>query len=613
MDHKSTNKTKENKYKPLNIFFFFEKKSDELMEIKEIISSMTDKFIIKGEFNKPSLLNELSYYFGISDIVRGKINKKETQNLILCYSSFDNSKALLFDFIDKFKEGIVNHDDHPFFIFLNDEKNINYNIKQLIIDINKFQENIDNKRKLDSRNISLENKETIFEKIENIFNYFNENDEKNIDFNSNYNKSYTVNILTIGKRGSGKSSLINRLLGEKKAFAQKNAKTLNTEEYYHRYFPIKFIDSAGFEIGTLKQIENVTNFLEKNNLSYENIFKKIHFIFYLFKNNDKFEDIELEIIKKLFSFNIDIFFIITNMTNKNDEDLSKASFEDILSEKNFSEEEIKKIIDNTFCLDLLDINYSETLSILLLNLVKKIEIYQQSNDYILECINNIYNYNKRSNNNNLFESGEIETPLCDNKNIEEGILVKISQKSPNDLIGIIKETIKNNIFYIDYETDREAKYNLALKIVDSFTSSAFWWGVNPVPILCSYLSKLSRKRMIKEIGEIYEVVVENRLKEKNNKEYQEPYLCSKFPIPLLGNIIDGLDNKHFTLSVGKKIVDEFDKDYAKIDIIDKYYNLATIYKDNFNILKEFPLLFKEKYWFDVNIYQYSKSSLNKIK
>ena len=102
------NKTKENKYKPLNIFFFFEKKSDELMEIKEIISSMTDKFIIKGEFNKPSLLNELSYYFGISDIVRGKINKKETQNLILCYSSFDNSKALLFDFIDKFKEGIVN-------------------------------------------------------------------------------------------------------------------------------------------------------------------------------------------------------------------------------------------------------------------------------------------------------------------------------------------------------------------------------------------------------------------------------------------------------------------------------------------------------------------------
>lgn len=156
--------------------------------------------------------------------------------------------------------------------------------------------------------------------------------------------------MTIGKRGSWKSRLINRLLGEKKAYAQLNAKTLNTKEYYHNYYPIKFIDSAGFEIGQLSQIEKLTDFLEKNNLNQENIFKKIHFIFYLFKNKDKFEDAELTIIKQLLSFNIDIFFIISHITEE-DEESSKSYFEDKLIEKYFSEQEIKRIIDNTFCLD----------------------------------------------------------------------------------------------------------------------------------------------------------------------------------------------------------------------------------------------------------------------
>lgn len=90
--------------------------------------------------------------------------------------------------------------------------------------------------------------------------------------------------------------------------------------------------------------------MEKNNLNQENIFKKNDFIFYLFKNKDKFEDAELTIIKQLLSFNIDIFFIISHIT-EDDEESSKSYFEDKLIEKYFSEQEIKRIIDNTFCLD----------------------------------------------------------------------------------------------------------------------------------------------------------------------------------------------------------------------------------------------------------------------
>ena len=62
-----------------------------------------------------------------------------------------------------------------FFIFLKDEKDEvikEFNIKQLIkkINENKKKNKIKNTRKLDSRNISCETKD--------IFNYFNENDEK---------------------------------------------------------------------------------------------------------------------------------------------------------------------------------------------------------------------------------------------------------------------------------------------------------------------------------------------------------------------------------------------------------------------------------------------------
>ena len=47
-------------------------------------------------------------------------------------------------------------------------------------DIDKLEKRVSNFKRLDSRNISIETKNTIIQKIENIFDYFNENDEKKI-------------------------------------------------------------------------------------------------------------------------------------------------------------------------------------------------------------------------------------------------------------------------------------------------------------------------------------------------------------------------------------------------------------------------------------------------
>ena len=163
--------------------------------------------------------------------------------------------------------------------------------------------------KLDSRNIYIETEETIITTINKIYNYYNgdyfinfeDNDEDN--FKRRYNITKTINILCIGKRGSGKSTLINRILGEKKAFAHINAKTPKTREYYHKYYPIKFIDSAGFEVDGLNEkktneIKDINKFLEDNNLDLKNINKKVHFIFYVFRANDKLNSLLIQILQK---------------------------------------------------------------------------------------------------------------------------------------------------------------------------------------------------------------------------------------------------------------------------------------------------------------------------
>ena len=395
-------KKEEKKIKELlNIFFYYDKKPNDFDTIKNTLLNFKDKFFIRGEFdNSELLLNDIYYYLGIKDEKRGKIEDRQTENVVISYISLDNAKNLLISFVQGVKTGIVKNDDHPFFIFLPYDNNANYSIKELFDEVNNIQNKFKDSRKLDSRNIFLENKDTILERIELIYNYYNENNENNEiekDFNNNnnaYDINNTVNIFVVGKRGAGKSTLINKLLGEKRAYAQKNAKTEKTKEYFHKTYPLKLIDSAGFEIGKDSELINVEKFLEANNLNSENISKRIHFIFYLFKKDDKFEDKEIEIIKKLYSFNINMFFLITFMIN-DEEESSISEFEHVLK-KSFSKDEkekdtiIQNILDNTFCLDLLNVQYSVVIYNLFKKINEKLIKYKEKNDNIIEYL---YNYN----------------------------------------------------------------------------------------------------------------------------------------------------------------------------------------------------------------------------
>ena len=106
-------------------------------------------------------------------------------------------------------------------------------------------------------------------------------------------------------------------------------KTSKINEYYHKEYPLKLIGTAGFQIGTEEESLTIETFLKINNLEHKNISKRIHYIFYIYKSGNKLEDKEYDIIKTLYCFKVNIYFIIT-FTKKNQENLNKKQFKNSL-------------------------------------------------------------------------------------------------------------------------------------------------------------------------------------------------------------------------------------------------------------------------------------------
>jgi hypothetical protein len=190
----------------------------------------------------------------------------------------------------------------------------------------------------------------------------------------------------------------------------------------------------------------------------------------------------------------------------NDEEESSISeFEHVLK-KSFSKDEkekdtiIQNILDNTFCLDLLNVQYSVVIYNLFEKINEKLKKYKEKNDNIIEYL---YNYNclvKTPDNTYLFvdenknilkeekgeagETGETEEDkkkIINTINPDEGIIINYEAKDPTAVLELIKMETNDNIFFGEFEKDREKRKNLAYSIVKSYKTPGFWFSTMPIP------------------------------------------------------------------------------------------------------------------------------------
>ena len=155
------------------------------------------------------------------------------------------------------------------------------------------------------RNISvIHNIENIYSIIIQRHNYFNQI-ETNI--NNQFDSSCSINTLFAGNSNTGKSTFINRLLGQKRAFVSDKAKTKIYDVYYHKYIPLKLFDSIGFEVGKTEENKDLKNII-KSNESLDKIMEKIHVVYFRLQN-EKLNTVQLDFINYVIDKNISIFLI----------------------------------------------------------------------------------------------------------------------------------------------------------------------------------------------------------------------------------------------------------------------------------------------------------------
>ena len=187
------------------------------------------------------------------------------------------------------------------------------------------------------------------------------------------NRTHYFNILLCGRTGTGKSTFINKIMGEKKSFTfkTKSAATFRNNYYVHKKYPIKLIDVCGFAEGNegkdnlekIKSIysKNLDNIIIDQSLDdifdfYEDKRNNIHLLLYFNIYDDKYDVLpgEMPVILESIEKKIPIIFIVNKCPDE------------VFEEDN--EEFIKDLKD-------------------IINDARKDTIYQDLETYFINCLN----------------------------------------------------------------------------------------------------------------------------------------------------------------------------------------------------------------------------------
>ena len=166
---------------------------------------------------------------------------------------------------------------------------------------------------------------------------------------------------------------------------------------------------------------------------------------------------------------------------------------------------------------------------------------------------------------------------------------------------MIKDIIEFNIFLTDFESERESKKALAREVVQNFKWPGFWWKSFMIPILNEYLAKKSKLKMLRRISEVYDIEVPPDFEQHFFDSIKENDNILTKIVKTVGTWLAGAWNYKDISIIGEKIIEEFDSEYAKKNILDLYLDMAVKYNESFKLLEYFYTCFNGDYWYDIRL------------
>ena len=404
-------------------------------------------------------------------ILMEQLNRKG----LICFHLTEDEKI---NILQKIIEYSIESYDHPLFTFIEKKENKNELIK-MKYNLYKRIKTIDCKIKSNaiySKRIQFINEKYIIHKLlrdYHIFNYIN-NKEIITQFGlQQFNEKPTINLMICGRKRSGKSSLVNLLLGEEISYADSgNSVTNCIRECNHKKYNLTIFDTIGFDKEDNENINNNVNnviksikdFSEENQICYK---KKIHLFLFCINRNSGFIDKDdktfLEfLINEEENKNNKIIIIFTHVHNKSQKKNTKREFEKQLKNLKIALEKKEELKSNSIYLDLFD---------------SSVEDFQALLDKIL--------------------------------NILEPEIEKLKS-------GDIKN-FKNSIFWGKLEKTEDIK-NKVKASIKKYIRLSFLSAYIPIPFLDIFSEYQVREYMFDKIAEIYQELLEEKIPDA----YQDP-------------------------------------------------------------------------------------------
>ena len=427
---------------------------------KKIISSPNNQksFIFKNEFDEK--ISFYMYYLGRNDIGE-KHQEYISTNCCVILTFLDKEKNI--NILKSYSEKKMMNNMHPFFIFYS----LNFNKQNIVDDINNYYNRNKIKKNFQTSilNISIvKSKDDIVKELFKKYTYYNFVESKL------YKDVYIfpINIGVYGKTKAGKSTFINKILGEKKSFEHPTKPTPKTLHFEHSNVPLVFFDTEGFD--EEKSLINASKLIDK---TFENLKSEIHIIYLVMNFENRLEEKERRFLTAHKDCLDRIIFIGTHGEDLHEQFIFKLK-QDFKENNIYNEYEFESIKNNIFCLDLLEDE---------------------------ECnIQEIKNILKRT-----FELCNKYYKLIKDKSFEyEKSVFNQDEKS------------------LGFERVKRQREEKGKEIINSRSWKAFGCGFIPFPLLDKYCMQQQMKKMVEELVTLY-----RDCKEQINKDEQLAVIISK--------------------------------------------------------------------------------------